>query len=262
MRIVLFLFLLCGILYARIPVNDAALARIAKTQQHLPFSFAVMGDNRDGDGVFEKILSQLDMSDVVFAVNNGDLVSNGWEYQFKRYVDIVSHYKKPLLSAIGNHEIPLFFSSRSNFKKYIGRPYFSFVYANSYFIFLDNAKKKRVSKKQMRWLRQELQKAQAYKNRFVFLHVPLYDPRKGDFKRGHSMKDLKNAKELNKLFDRYGVTMLFTSHIHSFYSGVWHKTPYIITGGAGAPNDRDGGFYHYIIVHVDKDGVCYELKRL
>ncbi len=262
MRIFFVLFFLLGQLYARIPANDAALERIAKEPQRVPFSFAVMGDNRDGEGVFEKILEKLDKSESIFSVNNGDLVANGWAYQFKEYVGIISKYKKPILSAIGNHEIPLFFSTRSNFKKYIGKPYFSFVYANSYFIFLDNANKKKIKKKQLRWLKAELKKAQSYANRFVFLHVPLYDPRKGPYKKGHSMKNLKNAKELNELFDRYGVTMLFASHIHSYYSGVWHKTPYIITGGAGAPNERDGGFYHYIIVHVKPEGVSYELKRL
>lgn len=48
------------------------------------------------------------------------------------------------------------------------------------------------------------------------------------------MKDLDFAKKLNRLFDENNVTMLFVSHIHGYYRGVWGRTPYIMTGGAGA----------------------------
>lgn len=72
-------------------------------------------------------------------------------------------------------------------------------------------------------------------------------------------------RRLSELFDIYNVTMLFTSHIHAYYEGYWGKTPYIITGGAGAELGRsDPGhyFYHYIKVHVSRSGVNYEVKKL
>ncbi len=74
-----------------------------------------------------------------------------------------------------------------------------------------------------------------YRYRFVFSHVPLHDPRKGEYAQGHSMKNMKEAIKLNRLLDKYRVTMLFASHIHAYFRGKWHQTPYIITGGAGAP---------------------------
>ena len=262
MRSLLFALLFCLTLFGAKPYNEQELQRIAAYKGQVPFSFAVMGDNRDGDAILEKIIQQLNRSDILFAINNGDLVSHGFSWEFEEYLEILKSSKKPIISAIGNHEIPLFFGDESNFKEYIGRPFFSFSFANSYFIFVDNANKKKVPKKQMEWLKTELQKSQKYKYRFVFLHVPLYDPRKGETQRGHSMKDLQNAKELNELFDTYHVTMLFASHIHTYLRGKWGKTPYIITGGAGAPNSRDNGFYHYIVVNVGTDGVKYILKKL
>ena len=93
------------------------------------------------------------------------------------------------------------------------------------------------------------------------MHVPLYDPRKGEYKKGHSLKSLKNAKKLNSLFDKYKVTMLFCSHIHSYFKGIWHKTPYIITGGAGAPLNKNS-FYHYIEVSVNNTKVEYKVIRV
>lgn len=59
--------------------------------------------------------------------------------------------------------------------------------------------------------------------------------------------------------------MLFASHIHSFYRGVWSKTPYIITGGAGAElvgTNPEHDFYHYIKVNVSDAGVSYAVKKI
>lgn len=78
------------------------------------------------------------------------------------------------------------------------------------------------------------------------------------------MKDTDQAKELNDIFDRYNVTMIFASHIHMYYRGVWQKTPYIITGGAGAPlkNFQNYGFYHYIVVTIDDKNINYDVRRI
>lgn len=117
----------------------------------------------------------------------------------------------------------------------------------------------------MDWLKNELQNAQSYRYRFVFMHVPLYDPRKGSYTEGHSIKDLNFARKLNEVFDEYNVTMLFCSHIHAYYHGVWGKTPYIITGGAGAEldgSDPKHDFYHYIKVTISDTGVSYNVVKL
>ncbi|WP_041675224.1 hypothetical protein [Sulfurimonas autotrophica] len=66
---------------------------------------------------------------------------------------------------------------------------------------------------------------------------------------------------LNKLFERYNVTKLFCSHIHAYYHGIWHKTPYIISGGAGAPL-KDGGFFHYIKVTVENENISYQVIKI
>jgi hypothetical protein len=55
--------------------------------------------------------------------------------------------------------------------------------------------------------------------------------------------------------------MLFASHIHAYFRGVWHQTPFIITGGAGAPL-KSGGFYHYIAVTVSGDKVDYKVVKI
>jgi len=99
----------------------------------------------------------------------------------------------------------------------------------------------------------------------VFMHVPLYDTRTEGFGLNHCMKNKAAARSLNAVFDRYDVTMLFSSHIHEYDRGVWGKTPYLITGGAGgtlAGTDPAHYFFHYMKVSVNDSGVKYDVVKL
>lgn len=233
------------------------------------FSFAVMGDNRDGNYVLSKIIKSINKNkDIKFALNNGDLVPDGYNKEFQNYLKLIGASNKPLISIVGNHEEP-WYDGETNYEHFFGKTYFSFQFGNSYFIVLDDANEKGLSKKQTKWLIKELKKAQTFQNRFVFMHVPLYDPRKGNnkkgiYKKGHSLHSTVKAKELNDIFDKYKVTMLFTSHIHMYYKGVWQQTPFIITGGAGAPlkKYKNYGFYHYIKVVVHGKNIQYQVVKI
>lgn len=257
--------LLCFTLFAFASSYNQKMLNLIKKSDYKQqsFSFAVMGDNRDGDNVLQKIIKKINQDkDISFALNNGDLVPDGYKKEFKNYLDIIKTSNKPLLSIIGNHEIP-WYDGETNYEKVFGKTHFAFSYANSYFIILDTSNKT-IKKKQFKWLKKELKKSQNFTNRFVFTHVPLYDPRYGEYGKGHSFKSLKKAKKLNDLFDKYKVTMLFCSHIHFYHKGVWQKTPYIITGGAGAPlkKYKNDGFYNYIKVTVNGSKVKYKVIKI
>ena len=242
--------------------NDKMLNKISKeNQSQNNFSFVVMGDNRDGDNVLEKIISKINQDkNIKFAINNGDLVPEGYKSEFSNYLKIIKTSKIPIISVIGNHEIP-WYDGETNYERTFGKTHFTFAYGNSYFIILDTSNEK-IKQKQFKWLEKKLIKSQNYTNRFVITHVPLYDPRKGEYQKGHSLK--KGAIELNKLLDKYNVTMIFCSHIHFYFKGKWHKTPFIITGGAGAPlkEYKNNGFYHYIKVIVNKNKIKYQVIRI
>ncbi len=246
------------------PYNHDMLQKINfSNKNQANFSFATMGDDRDGDNVLKKIISRINNdSTIAFAINNGDLVQDGYKKEFAKYLKIIQASNKPMLSIIGNHELP-WYDGKSNYEKFFGKTDFAFVYGNSYFIILDSSDK-RITKIQKKWLVKQLEISQKYTNRFVFTHVPLYDPRKGEYAKGHSFKSLKKAKELNDLFDKYRVTMLFCSHIHFYYKGKWQKTPFIITGGAGAPlkHYKNLGFYNYIKVTVNGNKVTYKVVKI
>jgi len=242
--------------------NDAMIKQIKSIKnQNKSFSFAVYGDNRGRDDILLSIINGVESDkEILFSINNGDLATYGFEFMLKDYLSIIQKSKKPIVSIIGNHGIGLF-ENESNYKNIFGKTYFSFAFQNSYFIIADDADDEGLGLKQLSWLQQELQKSQKYTNRFVFMHIPLYDPRQGGDKKGHSLENIDQVKMLNNLFDSYSVTMLFCSHIHSFYRGFWHKTPYIISGGAGAPL-KEGGFFHYIKVSVDGSKIIYKVTKI
>ncbi len=267
--IILFVFILAvhadpQIFYKK-SINDVAIEKI--TNKRLPkadFSFAVFGDNRDGDYVLDKIIQKINQDkSIKFAFNNGDLVPDGYKKEFKSYIKQIKQSATPIVSIIGNHEIP-WYDGEKNYKAFFGKTYFAFGFKNSYFIILDDSDEKGIYSKQLKWLKNQLKISQKYAYRFVFMHVPLYDPRIGEYKKGHSLKNIKDAELLNDLFDKYNVTMLFCSHIHFYYRGFWHSTPFIITGGAGAPlkHFKNHGFYHFIKITVCNKDIKYEVIRI
>ena len=248
--------------------NYHELQKISKNESN--FSFVVYGDNRDSAEKFTHLIQNVNGKDILFSIDDGDLTSSGTSRQFGYFLLQIKNLKSPVLTSIGNHDL----SGGNNEFNYInvfGNPYYSFSEKKSYFIVLDDASSN-IDDTQMEWLKNELKKSQSYKYRFVFMHIPLYDPRNGTTGEGHNLNNLTAAKTLNDLFDQYNVTMVFTSHIHGYFKGVWGKTPFIITGGAGSPlsgpsgqdnvsNTTQSYFYHYILVSVTDTGVNYEVVR-
>lgn len=241
--------------------NFYQLQKIDKTNYE--FSFIVFGDNKNSVKTFENLIEKVNKEKASFAIDIGDLVYDGEKEKFRFFINQIKKINKPLLTVIGNHELKE--NGRANYYELFGKFYYSFSVGNSYFIILDDANEKNLDLWQIDWLKNELQKSQKYKYRFIFMHVPLYDPRKAKFKVGHSLKDISNAKKLNELFDRSNITMLFSSHIHGYYRGIWTSTPYIITGGAGSElsgSDPEHYFYHYIKVKISDNGIRYEIVKL
>jgi len=245
-------------------IEDWNYKQIKKIDEtHNSYSFAVFGDNRNSITTFNNLIHKLNKDSIIFAIDVGDLVEDGEKEKFRFFINQIKKVNKPFLTVIGNHELRE--NGRANYYQMFGRFYYSFTVGKSYFIILDDANEKRLDLWQLDWLKKELKKSQSYKYRFVFMHVPLYDPRKGGDKKGHSLKDVTFARYLNKLFDKYHVSMLFCSHIHGYYKGYWQNTPFIITGGAGAKlagTDPSHYFYHYIKVNISEQGVQYEVVRL
>lgn len=131
----------------------------------------VFGDNKNSIGTFKNLIKKVNNEEALFAIDVGDLVYDGEKEKYRFFINQIKKFRIPLFTAIGNHEIRE--NGRGNYYDLFGLFYYSFAVGNSHFIILDDANEKNIDPWQMEWLKKELQKAQNYKYRFVFMHVPL-----------------------------------------------------------------------------------------
>jgi 3',5'-cyclic AMP phosphodiesterase CpdA len=248
--------------YAPLSITDKNRGELSRIKIIDPgnFTFAVFGDNKGNSSFFEPLLKEIDQDkEIAFAIDVGDLVSNGKRGHYRRFLNQVQESLAiPFLTAIGNHDLN--HGSSTNYRKVFGPTYYAFQVGEAYFIVLDATTESGFEKAERQWLEEELQKAQSLKARFVFMHVPPFDPRGDGFH-----KCLKDGEDLLGLFRRYKVTHLFASHIHGYFSGVWGDVPYTITGGAGGRlqgSDPEHFFHHYVRVHVHNAKTDTIVKRV
>ena len=226
------------------------------------YSFTYSGDERDDNGNFSMMIRSINRNfpDVLFNINGGDLRSDSSELNsFKNdYLDGgVVGFNRPVMFVIGNHEL-VNSPSGSVYRSIFGSPsYYNFSENNSYFMVIDNADSQDLNSTQLSWLNEQLNKSQKYKYRFVFMHVPLYKVN-NDTETSMNPDGVGGADYLRNLFDSNNVTMIFASHVHNYYNGTWGKTPFIISGGAGAPPEENHPpFHHYIFVNVTDNSFNY-----
>ena len=234
--------------------NQKQIDRINSLSPSNNFHFAVMGDNKNGFKVFKKILKSVDNNNYVFAIDIGDLVYDSAKEKYRIFYNMIKNEKTPFLVAIGNHEIGD--GGPKNYFNIFGKLYYSFSYGNSLFIVLDDSNEKRIDPDQMQWLREQLQRK--YQHKFVFMHVPPFDPRGNSIHTVHSLSDTKNATEFMNLMEEYKPDIVFSSHIHAYFNETINGVKYITTGGAGAPLwgiDPKHYFHHYIDVGVEGNNV-------
>lgn len=246
------------------PWNPANLAKIASCTEN-PLAFAVLGDSRDSHGIFPHILRQISADpELAFVVHLGDLVHRGKLREFQHFFGQVREFLRlPLVAALGNHELDKDLTQpRQPYEALFGPRYYSFALGRTYFLVLDNADSQGLNDEHWSWLEAELTKAQAFPHRLVFLHVPLFDPRKGG--KPHAMPETE-GRRLAEALRRHRVSHIFAGHIHAYYTGQWEGLPYTISGGGGVGlNGRDPAhyFHHYLKVLVKGDAVQVQVQRV
>jgi len=225
------------------------------------FSFAVFGDNRDGDKVLLDIIGRINQDkDIAFAVNTGDLVPSGKESQYKHYVDMLKKCNVKIYDVAGNHDVVG--QGSKWFRKYIGPDVYSFDYENAHFIILNNSFKGVFDRRQYDFLLSELE-ANKDKQNFVFFHRPMFDP--SEVYPNYVMSERKTAEKLMETFARYRVRYVIAGHIHGYAKATRDSVVYMVTGGAGAPlylPNYLGGYYHYVKITVEGNKIKDELVKL
>ena len=235
------------------------------------FSFAVMADTHQSEGVFPRFVRMVADAKPAFAVTVGDFTNNGLAEEYSRYVETISGAEVPWFSVPGNHEYrtPAGRTShdgKKRFEKIFGPADFAFEHCGWRFVLLDVVAYDLLSPSQLKKLDRALSGSGG--RAAVFSHYPpaIIDKwAEGIWVSG--------AEEAMRLMNERETRYFFGGHIHVHDSYVAGPTTYIITGGGGGGLDSDyspqdlrspsaGPFHHFIMVDVKGDESSFQIVKL
>jgi len=238
--------------------------RLAKTNPQ-DFTFIVVGDSRDGDEIFRKLLATAASFNPLFLLHTGDMTRNGTPEEYDRFLGIVNDTvpEIPLFAIIGNHDIDRKGIPEGTQKRYytdrIGPLYYvlDIPSLELRLVALDNSDY-RLSASQLTYLREKLEEKGAL--RIVAMHVP---PEVGRWK-GHGF--VKGKTDLVQALAEQKVNLAIFSHYHLYDDDVIQGVRYVLSGGGGAPLHFQFPFgqaaYHITVVRVHEGVVSHSMVRL
>lgn len=228
-----------------------------------PVSFAVVGNINNSIGIFEdRIIPELNASNLDFMVSAGNAVSGGGEDKYRALYGSLGHLKIPYLLTFGPHEYEDFGSFR--FYDHFGPHFYSVRTGNVRLIFLDSTGKT-PWRWQIRWL-SDLLNQDTSNARILFIANPPLQPeqnplfdQKDDYLQPKAFRDA-----LLKVIDSHDIDAVFSTNVSTYSEQERNGTEFITTGGAGGlVLNNDTSFYHYVRVKVSPDGaVSHSLVRL
>ena len=234
------------------------------------FTFAVYGDSRSAHAVHKKIIDALVKMQPRFIINTGDLVANGnsandWRRFFAMAAPLTG--STPYLAVPGNHEgnsANLFRLFPPAGEEPTGREWFAYTYGGVRVIVLNST---RDIAEQRDWLDRYLaeHEGEARWTIAAFHFPPFSSSARGGTP---SMRE-----EWVPVLQRHGVDAVFLGHDHFYQRDIYEGTPYIITGGGGAPlydpNVKADPYqqfaektYHYLRVDVSPTTLRIQMIRL
>jgi len=217
-------------------------------------NFYVFGDSQGYQGGVEQIVSAANLHRPDFLFHCGDLTPFGQENQYQAVKAVLDQSIVPVYTTIGNHDIKD--GGGALYQEYFGSSTYSFDLGPAHFTVF-NTSSSDVSFQEFSWLEQDLTQTEA-EFRFVFTHIPPFDPRTGE---NHSLINSTTSTQLMSLFEAHDVDVVFTGHIHMYNETVVNGVRYVITGGAGASlyaDEDSGGIYHYMNVILNESGLTIE----
>lgn len=225
---------------------DRTIQALPKPASSGRYAFLVLGDSRDGTGVFETLLAKAQSAQIPFGVHLGDFVPHAVEKQYAFFLgEMARRPRFPLFMVAGNHDVE---EDRFHhfFEKTMGPRQVSFSYEKDLFILLDNAV--RPTNDFLPWLEETLQKnAKGKRHIFLFMHRPAFDvdPSKDTF-------IINPSYPLHQTAKKWGIDYVVAGHYHSYLRSEADGVRYVVTGGAGSPLYGKRSFYHALYLEVDE----------
>ena len=252
----------CSTLYER---SLKKLEENLKTASPDDFMFVVMGDSRDNDEIFKKILTAAGKLRPLFILHGGDTVFTGREKKFNHFLDIAesSLPDTPIFVVIGNQDLTNNVKSphgKQIFQEKIGPLNYTLDLKKlgTRIVALDNSLYE-LTQTQLQYLEEQLTARRKYK--FVIMHIP---PETQKWQHSHCFTN--GADRLKQIMSEQKVSVAFFSHLHLYAQDEVKGVKYIITGGAASPLGINVPFgehsYHFIVVRVKDGKVSTEVVRI
>ncbi len=213
------------------------LAFLASTSDASGWSFGVCGDSRDDKaGIFPRILTAVEKSDMEFLLHTGDLERPGGAESWRKFRKKTAAFSKPLFLVIGNHELRG--ATAGDFVRFFGLPgtSYSFPHRDAYFAVVDNGSGD-LSDERLEWLDQTLAEHPKDRNGIRYLVVAMHIPPRTDtiFPHGTVRGYQAQSERLREILLRHKVDLLLSSHEHLHQVEDWAGIEVIVSGGAGSP---------------------------
>lgn len=221
-----------------------------------PFSFALIGDSRDGEKVYLQLMQSILERKPQLVIHLGDMITKPHEKEWQAFFEISKPFHLPFFPVVGNHDVGNTRLGEEMYQKQFslpeGKTYYVFHAGGSLFVILDSEKEKgRIIDEQRSWLEETLSSTGIFK--MIFIHRPLFLP-KDSFKLDKAMDKYPfDRDDLHRLFLKKGVKAVFAADDHRYDRRARDNILYVITGGGGAPLSalkERGGYFHYVWITV------------
>ncbi len=224
-----------------------------------PFQFALIGDTRDGEKVYVRLLGRALEGKPHFLIHLGDMIPHPEEKEWSTFFEISKPIQVPFFPVVGNHEIFARGRGEKLYREQFLLPgkktYYDFRVGGILFVILDSEiGGGRIINGQLSWLENILSSS---KERFklIFIHRPLFLPI-DSLKKGRAMDRYPHDRDaLHQLFLKTNVKAVFEADDHRYDRMEKDHIVYVITGGGGAPLTsfkESGRFFHYVWVSVQQ----------
>lgn len=268
----------------------------AQNNQDQSFEFVFLTDihvqpEHQGAEGFMKAIKKVNSLNPDFVLTGGDQIMDALEQTKERadslyllYLELQKQFTMPVYNTPGNHEHYAFYMreeiERSDpdygdkmFRRYMGKPYYSFDHKGWHFIVLNSIMETEtrsyrggVSPEQIEWLTQDLKGISAEMPIIVSVHIPLITAmtqmKSGALAANPAGIVINNSQEVLDLFKEKNLKLVLQGHLHYLEDLYMGGKTHFITGGAvsanwwrGARNGMEEGF---LKIKVQGDDFSWE----
>ncbi len=219
----------------RIPFNKigAVFAILFVAANGFAWSFAVTGDTHDDrSGLFARVLSAVDRSDMEFLVHVGDMTERSRKAEWDRFLEATASFRKPLYPVIGNRD-RIGKGAVERFARRFGLPgtSYSFDHKDAHFAVLDNAGLS-LTENTLAWLDRDLAAHPKGSDGIDFLVVAMHIPPATGEIRPHGTRPgyEERSRKLLRILKKHRVDAVLAGHEHMNLAHDWDGILVVVTG--------------------------------